>query len=562
VKHWTTSCVDWERRIVAGESLIAFPPLFQSEADRALEVFKSLRMVDVQGQPTFGEACDQWVFDFVSAIFGAYEHEIATRHISEFFLLISKKNGKSTIAAAIMVTALILNWRHSAELLILAPTLEVANNSFKPAADMVRADPDLLDLLHVQDNFRQITHRITGALLKVIAADSDTVSGKKAAFVLIDELWLFGARANAEAMLQEATGGLVSRPEGFVIYLSTQSDKPPAGVFKEKLGYFRAVRDGKIEDPRSLGVLYEFPDRMIEAKAYLLPQNFGVTNPNLGRSVSASWIEAKLTEAQRSSNKSALLTFLSKHLNIEIGLRVGSESWAGAEYWEEARAALTVEEIIRRCDVVVVGIDGGGLDDLLGLCVLGREKGTGRWLVWCHAWAHQIVLKRRQEIAAQLLDFEAEGTLTMVALPGDDVAEVCDIIMKVETAGLLATVGVDTYGIGEIVDELTSAERGIALERIIGIPQGWKLNAAIKTAERRLAGGTLIHDGSAMMEWCVGNARVEARGNAISITKAAAGTAKIDPLMGVFNAVALMALNPVPAGGGPSVYETRSLLMV
>ena len=46
------------------------------------------------------------------------------------------------------------------------------------------------------------------------------------------------------------------------------------------------------------------------------------------------------------------------------------------------------------------------------------------------------------------------------------------------------------------------------------------------------------------MTWSVGNARVEPRGNTISITKQASGTGKIDPLMATLNATALMAMNP------------------
>ena len=541
---WTTRCEDWSDRIVRRQSLIPFAPLFQSEADYALGVFKSLRVPDLPGKPTFGECTEQWVFDFVSAIFGANDPETGNQLISEFFLCISKKNTKSTLAAGIMLTALIIGWREEEELLILAPTVEVAGNSYKPAAAMVRADPELSDLLHVQDHYRIITHRVTKSALKVVAADTDTVGGKKSGRILIDELWIFGKRPSADAMLREATGGLVSRPEGFVIYLTTQSDAPPAGVFKDKLDYARDVRDGKIDDKRFLPVLYEFPQSLMDKEAYLDPAYFYVTNPNLARSVSQEWLEREMGK-EMAKDASTRATFLAKHLNVEIGMNLRANRWPGADYWaSRANPELTYEAVLERSEVCVIGLDGGGLDDLFGLCLLGRDRETKDWLAWSHAWAHRSVLDRRKGIASRLRDFEREGSLTILDDELGDVAAIVEIAQDVKSRGLLASVAADPAGLGELIDALGEADITPENGQIIGAPQGYAMMNAIKTAERKLVNGTLLHDGSALMTWCIGNIKIEPTATAIRATKANAGDAKIDPAMALFDAVTVMSRNP------------------
>lgn len=152
------------------------------------------------------------------------------------------------------------------------------------------------------------------------------------------------------------------------------------------------------------------------------------------------------------------------------------------------------------------------------------------------------MLERRKDIAPRLHDFAKDGDLTLVKNIGDDVADVASICALIEARGLLDKIGCDPAGLGGIVDALSEA--GIPEEKLIGVSQGWKLTGAIKTAERKLAEGVLVHSGQPIMAWCVSNAKVEPRGNAVIITKQAAGSAKIDLLMALFNAVTLMSLNP------------------
>ena len=116
---------------------------------------------------------------------------------------------------------------------------------------------------------------------------------------------------------------------------------------------FPGIRYGTIVNKRKLGMLYEWPQAMLDAEAYLDPDNFYITNPNIGRSVDIEYIEEKLAEA-RAGEPGDLQKFLAKHLNVEIGTRLARDRWTGAEFWDAAAdSALSLDDLIRRCEVIL-----------------------------------------------------------------------------------------------------------------------------------------------------------------------------------------------------------------
>ena len=543
------ACPDWERRLQAGLMPMPDLPLYTERGARAVQAFNKLRLADVPGTPTMQEAGGDWFRAIVAVLFGSLDPVTKARAIRELFLLVPKKNSKTTNGALLMLTALLLNERPRADFFMTAPVQDVADLAFSALSGAIQLDPVLDRKFHIRDHLKKIIHRETKAELEIMTFDPAVVTGRKVSGgALIDELHEIAKMPKAAKALRQLRGGMLPFPEAFLAFITTQSDGPPVGVFKDELTKARDIRDGKRRGAM-LPVLYEFPESIQKDRnrAWANPRLWTQVTPNAGRSISIARLQEEYQTALDTS-EDELRAWASQHLNLEIGLALRSDSWAGAGYWEAAGdKTLALLTLLARCEVIDVGIDGGGLDDLLGLAVLGREIGTGRWLLWVQAWAHPIVLERRKEIASQLQTLIDAGDLVLVENIGDDVEEVVAVVKQVFDAGLLDKVGVDAAGIGAILDALVAA--GIPEEMIVGVSQGWKLTGAIKTAERKTAGGELIHAGQPLMAWCVGNAKVEPRGNAILITKQASGSAKIDPLMAAFNAVQLMSLNP-NAGAG------------
>lgn len=547
------SCPDWADRLRAGRSLIAAPPIDADEAKRAVRIYDMLHLPDVPETPALAEAGGDWFREIIGALFGSRDRGTGERLIREVLGLVPKKNSKTTNGAALMLTALLMNERPRAEFIMTGPTQEVSDLAFAQARGMIECDPEgfLQKRMHVQTNFKTITDRRTRARLKIKTFDASVVTGPKPAGVLIDELHEIAKIKDAANIIGQLRGGMVSQPEAFLVFITTQSDRPPTGAFKAELQKARAIRDGILKGVPMLPVLYEFPREMQqggENAPWRDPANWWMVTPNRGKSITVERLQQDFIGAQ-SMGPAEVIRWSSQHLNVEIGLALNNDRWPGAEFWaRQAAPALSLEGVLARSECVVVGVDGGGLDDLFGLVVLGRCRETKHWLAWAHAWCHEGVLERRQTIAATLRDFEKAGDLTIVGDELADVSDIIEIIAGISDRGLLASVAVDPAGLGEFVDEL--AKIGITQEAgtLKGAPQGYAMMNAIKTAERKLANGTLWHSGCGLMAWAVGNLKIEPTATAIRATKQNAGDAKIDPVMALFDAVTVMSLNPEAAG--------------
>jgi phage terminase large subunit-like protein len=442
-----------------------------------------------------------------------------------------------------MVTAIIVNRRPEAEFLFIAPTMEIAAIAYKQAKGTIRLDPELTKLFQVQDHIRKITHRRSGATLQIKAADTDVITGSKATGTMIDETHVFSKRANAAEVFVELRGALTKRPDGFLFQTTTQSKQTPSGVFASELAMARSVRDGKLGMPM-LPVLYELPDRYAREGGWRDRRYWPLINPNLGRSTNEDFLAREIVRAD-ADGPAAVALIASQHFNIQIGMSLRADGWAGANYWSRGiEEGLTLDAVLERSEAVVVGIDGGGLDDLLGIAVVGREKATQTYLAWTHALISPEGLERRKANTGFYDKFQADGDLTVVEELPDDISFVAEIVEKIKGTKKLAGVGVDAIGIGGIVDSL--AKIGVTQENnlLAGVRQGISLMGAIKTVERKLVDGSFKHGGQALMTWCAGNARIVPTPTGMRIARDDSGFGKIDPLMALFNSCALMATNP------------------
>ena len=232
-----------------------------------------------QSQGTIGEPLRLELFQkaYIQALFGWLERGSGFRRFRETLFLVGRKNGKSTLLAAIALYMLVADYEGAAEIYSVATKKDQAKKTLTEAVNMVKQSPELAAIVKKRRN--DIYFPATASTFEALASDSNTLDGLNSHAVIIDELHAIRDRNLYEVMKQSTS----SRRQPLVIMITT-SGTVRESVFDSiyeiacDIADGKTDKDGKPLEPTFLPVLYELDER----EEWLDPQMWIKANPGLG----------------------------------------------------------------------------------------------------------------------------------------------------------------------------------------------------------------------------------------------------------------------------------------
>lgn len=216
---------------------LAAPPTAGTRVGEFIETFCRNSKGDSAGELIELRPWQQEIVDelFVLRADGRRKHRTA-------YIGLPRKNGKSTIGAALALYGLIADGEPGAEVYSCAGDRQQASIVFAEAKRMVEADPELSSIVKVQRFHLEVPS--TGSIYRVLSADAKLQQGLNPSMVVFDEVHVQPNRDLWDAM----TLGRGARSQPLVVGITT------AGFDRDSLAWHlhehgRRVRSGEEDDP-------------------------------------------------------------------------------------------------------------------------------------------------------------------------------------------------------------------------------------------------------------------------------------------------------------------------
>ena len=297
-----------------------------------------------------------WQYWIICSIFGFKWKDKKTRVTRTAFIQVGRKNGKSSLLAAISLYCLIADNEPNAQVIFAANSAKQASLCFSMASTFLSGlDPKGKLFKRYRD---KIKFEFTKSEIIVTAADASKLDGLNASFSCVDEL---EEAPNGDLWnVLETSCGMREQP--ISIAICTAGFDLTSFCYNMRLSNIE-ILERKTVDDSQFAAIYELDegDNVEDEKVWKKP------NPNLDVTIKSDYLRQQLNKAK--NNPALETSVLTKLFNKWLS---SSESWIPMDYIFKAQKKWNYKDF-EDC-FAFVGIDLGATSDLTAISVLINQE--------------------------------------------------------------------------------------------------------------------------------------------------------------------------------------------
>lgn len=436
-----------------------------------------------------------WQKFVVGSLFGWYTTE-DQRRFRIGYVEIGKGNGKTPLAAAVALYALVADGEAGAEVYSAATSREQAGICFNDARQFALASGPLARRLDI--GTRDITYHQTSSSLKVVSAEGRGLDGKRPHMVVVDELH---EHPNA-TVVEKMRAGTKGRTRALILEI-TNSGYDQTTVCFEHHKYSIEVLQGIIENDSwfaYVAALDKGDDPFADPRCWIK------ANPNLGVSLTTQYLGEQVREARDLPSKRNLVLRLNFCRWTEA-----SEGWVDLDKWDECAQPIDRAELKgREC---FGGLDLASVSDFCAYTLVFPPKAPGeRWKLLLYLYLPEAAADRlRKQGRLPIDDWIAQGLVTITPGNVTDYGFIRRDVNATREEFLVKQIAYDRFNASQLVTDL--GQDGALM---VGFGQGFgSMSTPVKELERLYMGGNLTHGGHKVLRWMASNtvATEDAAGN-------------------------------------------------
>ena len=492
-----------------------------------------------------------WQIFVVGSLFGWINKATGLRRFKRAYIEVARKNGKSTLLAAIMLYLLLADGEAAAEVYSAATTRDQAKIVFNEAKRMIKASGATLGKF-LSSYRNEIQYENNDSFFQPLSAEANSLEGLNIHAASVDELHAHKTREVWD-VLDSGTGG---RSQPLLIIITTAGDEI-TGICYENREYCENVLNGLFDDDEwfmYIASIDSAGDAGIDGPGddALDPAVWIKANPNIPY---IETLEADLeTQARKAQNSPASLgNFKIKRCNVWTN---EVSAWLDLNRWNACEQPLTEADLVGR--LCYGGLDLSSTDDLSALVWLfPPDDDDEPWYVLPRAWIpSDNVQERARRHRVPYQQWISDGLIR--ATPGDIIDQKFIEASIAEDAARFNVIdlAVDrAFQAGQIMVNLQE-DHGI---EVTGFGMGY-LSMAAPTRELEVMIGSkaIAHNGDPVLRWNISNTvvRVDPAGN--MKPDKAQSRRKIDLTVALLQALGV-ALKDMQSPVDPFPYQERGI---